>query len=299
MNTDPLHSLANCTAEDTGLLLRRVDDAVARLAAALSPLSRALRRARDRAALNAKGEALFGEAASRFGSVIDATVRDAADAVYALDSAAGELETSTRAIGDTMNHISTMAQEVEQTDGVLRTLKAESESVTQILEIIQRITVQSHMLGLNAAIEAARAGEYGRGFAVVASEVRELSLTTKESTKQIRESILSLERGIDEALEKMAKACGEGELCVAHAMTATETVEGVGETIAGARERNRRLSDGLAAGRGAVGTASDEALQTVAQGEETCELLAQACELCDALERIVEQLNGNRLPSDQ
>ena len=299
MDPDPLHSLATRTAEDTGPLPRRVDEAVGRLAAALSPLSRALRRAQERVALNAQGEALLGEAAARFAPVIDATVRDAADAVCALDSAAGELETSTRAIGDSLAHISTMGQEVEQTDGVLRTLKAESESVTQILEIIQRITIQSHMLGLNAAIEAARAGQYGRGFAVVASEVRELSLTTKESTTQIRESILRLQRGIDEALEKMVRACSEGELCVAYAMTATETVEGVGETIAGARESNRRLSEGLAAGHSAVRTAGDEALQALAQGEETGELLARACELCDALEQIVEQLQGGRSPSDQ
>jgi hypothetical protein len=98
--------------------------------------------------------------------------------------------------------------------------------------------------------------------------------------------------GIDPALEKMAKACDEGELCVAHTMMATETLEGVGEVIAGAREGNRRLSDGLQAGRGAVRPAGDEVATIAAQGESTGELLARACELCDELDGIVRRVHG-------
>jgi len=59
----------------------------------------------------------------------------------------------------------------------------------EIVGIIDDISKQTNLLGLNASIEAARAGEYGKGFTVVAKEIRKLSNSTKESIHKI-ESII-------------------------------------------------------------------------------------------------------------
>lgn len=55
----------------------------------------------------------------------------------------------------------------------------------EIVSIIQDISKQTTLLGLNASIESARAGEYGKGFAVVAQEIRKLSNTSKDSINKI------------------------------------------------------------------------------------------------------------------
>ena len=55
----------------------------------------------------------------------------------------------------------------------------------EIVGIIQDISKQTTLLGLNASIEAARAGDSGKGVAVVAQEIRKLSNTSKESINKI------------------------------------------------------------------------------------------------------------------
>lgn len=67
-----------------------------------------------------------------------------------------------------------------------------SNSIISIISVLENISSQTHLLGLNAAIEAARAGEAGNRFGVVANEVRKLSSDSKEATKRVEQSVVDI-----------------------------------------------------------------------------------------------------------
>ncbi len=66
-------------------------------------------------------------------------------------------------------------------------LKAHTERIGEILEVIKSIADRSDLLALNASLEGMRAGEAGKGFTLVAAEMRRLAESIKDSVGDIKE----------------------------------------------------------------------------------------------------------------
>lgn len=71
-------------------------------------------------------------------------------------------------------------------------------SVDGFSKVIEGISRQTNMLGINAAIESARIGELGRGFAVVADEIGKLSKQSQDSVTRIRHKTTQIKLGSEE-----------------------------------------------------------------------------------------------------
>ena len=90
-----------------------------------------------------------------------------------------------------------------------------SSEIHDVTQIINKISEQSNLLGLNAAIEAARAGEHGKTFSVVADEIRKMAAGSAEGSKKINEVIKDTIQNIQstsEQLVELSQAVGNQEL---------------------------------------------------------------------------------------
>jgi methyl-accepting chemotaxis protein len=119
-------------------------------------------------------------------------------------------------------------------------IEKSSQSITQIIGVIDEIAFQTNLLALNAGVEAARAGDAGRGFAVVAQEVRALAQRSADAAKEIK----GLIRASSEQVGKGVKLVGEtGQTLDQILGQVIEINDLVGEIAASSKEQAGGLAE--------------------------------------------------------
>ncbi|MBI2059473.1 MAG: methyl-accepting chemotaxis protein [Nitrospirae bacterium] len=155
------------------------------------------------------------ESASKVGQVatsaeeMSATVleiaRNAHDAALAADEAKKTAVHGSDVVSETVTRMQEISAVVKESAQTVRRLGEKSEQIGKVVQVIDDIADQTNLLALNAAIEAARAGEQGRGFAVVADEVRKLAERTTRATKEIAETIRTIQMETSGAVDAMRR----------------------------------------------------------------------------------------------
>lgn len=158
--------------------------------------------------------------------VIDTIIEEVSDGIHQISAAMQELTATSATINDNQSDLSESIKLIEN----------ESTEIRKVISIIDNISSQTNLLGLNAAIEAARSGEHGRGFSVVAEEIRKLSLTTKFNAEEIKKSIGNIDSNVQKTVRKASES-------LQSITEQSRAIEDVTERIMQMNEKSLQLSN--------------------------------------------------------
>ncbi|GAB6178537.1 hypothetical protein JCM16814_34280 [Desulfobaculum senezii] len=209
--------------------------------------------------------------------------QNAGQAAESADQARKEAESGGDVVGNVVTNITRVHEMSTSLERSLGELGEQAEGIGQIMNVITDIADQTNLLALNAAIEAARAGDAGRGFAVVADEVRKLAEKTMAATKQVGESVKSIQNGTHTNISNMAQATAE-------VTKSTELAQQAGEAL----ERIVSIVDSTADQVRNIATASEEqsaASEQISHSTEEVNTIAQEnAQAMDESTRAVTEL---------
>ena len=209
-------------------------------------------------------------------------VRDNAEASHQAQAQAREASQHARSGG-------------EQTEHIVRTMGAISDSSTRMSEIIgviDAIAFQTNILALNAAVEAARAGEQGRGFAVVAGEVRGLAQRSAQAAKEIKSLIQGNLQAVKAGAAQVIEARRTMAAMVKTSELATDLVTRISEATA-------QQAQGVAQVHGVMSEIDEGLRQNAALVEEAAAAADSLRGQTEALDSVLThfRLRGVKAPA--
>lgn len=171
-------------------------------------------------------------------------------------------------------------------------LKQDSQSIRDLMGILEDLAARLDILSINASIEAARNGAAGRGFAVIAHEMRNLQSRTRESTEKAVGRLSGVLGGIEEMDGELGKA-------EAAALRGLNDATGIGTSLhdleghAAEVSRSALAILGLARGQESQGRAVERAAaETDAAGRGISERALMARDGAKRLHDVVESLDA-------
>jgi methyl-accepting chemotaxis protein len=155
----------------------------------------------------------------------------------------------------------------------------DSQTIADIVRLIDGIAFQTNILALNAAVEAAHAGDRGRGFAVVASEVRNLAGRCGDAARDIRQLV-----------ESSGKRVSRGVVLIEQAgRTMGEIVEAVRQVTT----HMSRIADASNEQLSGIRQVSDAVTRMEQATQQNAALVEQSAIAADKMAEQAQQLMGS------
>jgi len=264
---------------------RDVASAATEIAASNEQVARGMEDQRQQTELAASSVGELNQAAGDI-------ARQSADASGAAESSRSSADEGGRVVGRTVDEISAIANEVDESARVVSSLGEKGQQIGEIIGVINDIAEQTNLLALNAAIEAARAGEHGRGFAVVADEVRKLAERTTTATDEVGRSIREIQEETDEAVKKIESGSarmGTGVELAREAGTALAAIVASSDGLLGQVQSIAAAAAEQSASAGEIGSNID---RVTAVARESTQAASQAAEAAAELSRQSERMQS-------
>ncbi len=188
--------------------------------------------------------------------IADAAASVAAAAEQALLSAGHGQE----AVRDSIIGMAMIRSRVNDITSRILALSAQSQRISEIIDLIDTMAGQTHILALNAAVESAGAGgEVGERFGVVASEVKKLAQRSAAATREVRAVIAQVQAATNAAVMATEDGLKETEKGVGLAHQSGDA----NEDIIGMVERTAQLANAISLATQQQRTASEQVVATM------------------------------------
>lgn len=211
-----------------------------------------------------------------------------------------------QAIGNAAKQMDSMVRAAGKAKAASGELEDSSKQIGEIVQLISSIAGQTNLLALNAAIEAARAGAQGRGFAVVAEEVRKLAEQSERAAQQITGLIQRNHHNINNVVESIETAIANVDQGVTVVGAAGVEFQQIAYFVKEVVSQVRSISGSLAQ----LAAGSQQIVASVNEVEKTCQeatgelqtvsaavqeqsaFTEEIASACTMLSRLAEQLKA-------
>lgn len=143
------------------------------------------------------------------------------------------------------NQMNTINEVVQQAVAQMGQLNDQTDKISNLVDIINRIAKQTNLLALNASIEAARAGEHGRGFAVVANEVRDLAEGVADSVSEITSYVQNIQANAELVSNSLETVSTDVEIGTSQIKDTDQTLAEITASIEQLQNQNQQMANNL------------------------------------------------------
>jgi methyl-accepting chemotaxis protein len=262
--------------------------------------------AREQAAGSAEQAAAIQQALTTAGEIA-ATARQISENSLTVNNVSAEsrdaCDNSKKIVSITIGGIEEVRDHVNAVARGTLDLAQLSQQIQGIVDIIEEINEQTHLLSVNASIEASGAGEEGKRFAVLAREIRRLAEGTVEATEQIKGLVEQIQKFTtstvmmaEESTKVVASWAGQVDKLGEAFSTISALVELASNATGEIRTSTQQQTTACEQMAQVIAEVKEVADQVVTSSKETERSMADLSELTTKLKEIItkKQVNGDQ-----